>query len=132
MSGSIKARGGIYAVLRIVDSIAVREGIFDADRTFSLSGRSREVFSGYTVSVGSTGNLGLSIGIAGRAFGLEGGRCTIVLSGLSEHLGTKELVGPALGAPEGYPEALNGRISPGGRLGFLVARELFGGKKEPN
>jgi len=71
VSGSIKARGGIYAVLRIVDSVAVKEGIFNPDRTFSLSGKSREVFSRYTVAVGSTGNLGLSIGIAGRAFGFK-------------------------------------------------------------
>ncbi len=71
VSGSIKARGGIFAVLKIVDSIAVEEGFFNEDRRFSLSAHARNIFSSYTISVGSTGNLGLSIGIAGRAFGFK-------------------------------------------------------------
>ena len=71
VSGSIKARGGIFAVLRIIDRIAKREGIFKKDRRFTLSEEAGRIFKGYSLSVGSTGNLGLSIGIAGRAFGLS-------------------------------------------------------------
>ncbi len=71
VSGSIKARGGIFAVLKIVDAIAEKEGFFNEDRSFAVSSDVRAVFSSYTIAVGSTGNLGLSIGIAGRAFGFK-------------------------------------------------------------
>ncbi len=71
VSGSIKARGGIFAVLKIVDHIAERENIFRKDRRFTLSGAAKKIFSNYRIAVGSTGNLGLSIGIAGRAFGFS-------------------------------------------------------------
>ncbi len=71
VSGSIKARGGIFAVLRVIDRIAEREGIFKKNRAFTLTGEAKRIFEGYSLSVGSTGNLGLSIGIAGRAFGLS-------------------------------------------------------------
>lgn len=71
VSGSIKARGGIFAVLKVVDRIAVRENIFQKDRSFTLSESAKKIFSNYRIAVGSTGNLGLSIGIAGRAFGFS-------------------------------------------------------------
>ncbi len=71
VSGSIKARGGIFAVLKVVDRIAERENIFQKDRKFTLSESAKNIFSNYRIAVGSTGNLGLSIGIAGRAFGFS-------------------------------------------------------------
>lgn len=71
VSGSIKARGGIFSVLKHVDVIAAKHGFFTDDRGFVFAEEALDVFSKYTVSVGSTGNLGLSIGIAGRAFGFN-------------------------------------------------------------
>ena len=74
VSGSVKARGGIYSVLCIVEKIALNENILssiDDDYLKLCDLNSKEVFRHYTLSVGSTGNLGLSIGISGKAFGFN-------------------------------------------------------------
>ena len=74
VSGSIKARGGIHAVLAVAERIAQSEGLLeghDDGRLHLASPSVRACFSGYTISVGSTGNLGMSIGIAGRALGFR-------------------------------------------------------------
>jgi D-serine dehydratase len=81
VAGSIKARGGIYAVLCFAEQVALKEGLIRETRDrphFSAAGKwglslvspeAREVFSRYELSVGSTGNLGMSIGIMGSALG---------------------------------------------------------------
>ena len=73
ISGSVKARGGIYEVLWFAEQVALQEGIItlDSDYRALLTTEARKVFSGYSLVVGSTGNLGLSIGIMGRAFGFN-------------------------------------------------------------
>lgn len=73
VTGSVKARGGIYEVLTIAERIAEREGLMSDDETPSClsSEKARQHFSLYTISVGSTGNLGLSIGIIARALGFK-------------------------------------------------------------
>lgn len=74
VAGSIKARGGIYAVLCFAERVALREGLLrgedDTYRTLD-SDRARAVFASHELAVGSTGNLGLSIGIMGRALGFR-------------------------------------------------------------
>jgi D-serine dehydratase len=54
IAGSVKARGGIYEVLHFAEQLAQRYAL-----------------ANHTLSVASTGNLGLSVGIMGRALGFQ-------------------------------------------------------------
>lgn len=71
VAGSVKARGGIFEVLNTAVEQARAEGLLAPDAPpVQLAGeRARAFFAGRSIVVGSTGNLGLSVGIAARALG---------------------------------------------------------------
>lgn len=71
IAGSVKARGGIYEILKHSEELALEKGLLrpgDSYEAFA-SPAFRDFFRQYAVHVGSTGNLGLSIGIISAALG---------------------------------------------------------------
>lgn len=73
VSGSVKARGGIHEVLAFAEKIAMKEKLIKPGDDYAIfdTPLMRERLSKYKVQVGSTGNLGLSIGIMGASLGFE-------------------------------------------------------------
>lgn len=77
ISGSIKARGGFYEVLLYAENLALEHDLLAAndaansDYACFASEPFRALFAQHSVVVGSTGNLGLSIGIISAALGFN-------------------------------------------------------------
>ena len=73
VAGSIKARGGIYNVLCFAEKLCLEQGVITPNDNYRklATPEVRALFGKYTVSVGSTGNLGLSIGTISAALGFK-------------------------------------------------------------
>jgi D-serine dehydratase len=73
VAGSIKARGGFHEVLEFAENLAIKKGLIKASDNYLAFNSSavRDLFSQYEIAVGSTGNLGLSIGVMAAALGFK-------------------------------------------------------------
>ena len=77
--GSIKARGAFYEVLMYAEHLALSAEIMreHQDRSALASKRAKSFFGCHEIIVGSTGNLGLGIGVIAAALGF---RATVHMS----------------------------------------------------
>jgi D-serine dehydratase len=79
VAGSIKARGGLHEVLEHTEQLGRLHGLLgtDGDALALVDAPARAVLGAHEIAVGSTGNLGLSIGMGAAAFGY---RATVHMS----------------------------------------------------
>lgn len=72
ITACIKARGGVYEVLCHAEQLALDAGLLapGGDTALLADAPARALFARHRVLVGSTGNLGYSVGVMARALGL--------------------------------------------------------------
>lgn len=73
ISGSVKARGGIYEILRYAEELLIKNGLLKITDDYSIvcDDKIKQFLSNYKIIVSSTGNLGLSIGIISAKLGFK-------------------------------------------------------------
>lgn len=73
LSGSVKARGGVHEVLVFAERIALETKLItpESDYRVLATAAAKTLFGNYRIAVGSTGNLGLAIGVMAAALGFE-------------------------------------------------------------
>lgn len=79
VAGSVKARGGVYEVLKHAENLLIEHDLIKTEDNYGvlIEQKYKTFFSDYTITVGSTGNLGLSIGIMSKALGFN---CVVHMS----------------------------------------------------
>lgn len=74
IAGTIKARGAIYEVLKHAENLALEHGLITSytdDYALFASEPFKAFFSNYKIAVGTTGNLGISVGTVGAKLGFD-------------------------------------------------------------
>lgn len=74
IAGTIKARGAIYEVLLHAETLALENGLLkstEEDYAVFASEAFQQFFSQYHLTVGTTGNLGISVGTVGAQLGFN-------------------------------------------------------------
>ncbi len=73
VAGSIKARGGFHEVLEHAERLALQNGLISPDGDYRVLAQpaAQALFARHQVAVGSTGNLGLAIGVMAAALGFR-------------------------------------------------------------
>lgn len=74
IAGTIKARGAIYEVLKHAETLALENGLLKSineNYTVFSSEEFHDFFSKHKIMVGTTGNLGISVGVMGAKLGFE-------------------------------------------------------------
>lgn len=73
VAGSIKARGGFHEVLEWAEKLALQHGLLPMGTDYRSLAQpaARALFARHQVAVGSTGNLGMAIGVLAAALGFK-------------------------------------------------------------
>lgn len=73
IAGSVKARGGIFEILKHAETLAANANLIDVEKDYSQFDTDvfREFFSEFKIQVGSTGNLDISIGLISAKLGFN-------------------------------------------------------------
>lgn len=74
IAGTIKARGAIYEVLKHAETLALDYGLLTSmnkDYSIFASEKFHDFFAKHKIAVGTTGNLGISVGTVGAKLGFE-------------------------------------------------------------
>lgn len=74
IAGTIKARGAIYEVLKHAETLALEHGLLkniEEDYAIFASDAFKSFFSKHHIAVGTTGNLGISVGTMGAKLGFN-------------------------------------------------------------
>ena len=79
VAGSIKARGGFHEVLEWAEHLALQHRVLTADSDYRTlaSEAARRLFARHQVAVGSTGNLGIAVGVMAAGLGFQ---CVVHMS----------------------------------------------------
>ncbi|MFK2824114.1 D-serine ammonia-lyase [Bacillus sp. B190/17] len=123
VAGSVKARGGMYEVLKYAENIAMQHNLLLTEEDYSklATDEMKTFFSNYSLAVGSTGNLGLSIGMTGAALGFQ---TTVHMSADAKEWKKKRLRDKGVTVIE-YEEDYSQAVEEGRRMSARTKNSFF-------